>query len=121
MINRNPDAEDNGAKPVFYSPTFADLAEIVQLLDDAIIVVNERQQIVFLNDQAAQTFEYDLTEMLGQSLERLFTARQREWIAQYAAEIQRLPKGQRRKTPSDSITGLRAMAANSQPRFQWSP
>lgn len=107
MINRNPDAEDNGAKPVFYSPTFADLAEIVQLLDDAIIVVNERQQIVFLNDQAAQTFEYDLTEMLGQSLERLFTARQREWIAQYAAEIQRLPKGQRRKTPSDSITGLR--------------
>ncbi|MBK8184064.1 MAG: hypothetical protein IPK63_14780 [Candidatus Competibacteraceae bacterium] len=47
MINRNPDAEDNGAKPVFYSPTFADLAEIVQLLDDAIIVVNERQQIVF--------------------------------------------------------------------------
>lgn len=50
------------------------LASIVELAGDAIIVVNEEQEIVFLNNVTAQLFGYSTAELLGESLDLLLPA-----------------------------------------------
>ncbi|MCC9003020.1 MAG: PAS domain-containing protein, partial [Candidatus Competibacter sp.] len=65
MVNRNLNADDKDGDRVIDPPTSADLAEIVRIFDDPIIVVDESQRIVFFNDGAQETFGYDSAEILG--------------------------------------------------------
>ena len=61
MAKRKPSVDGDAAQRTFEPPTTAELAEIVQLSDDAIIVTDEALRIVFFNDGAQETFGYDLS------------------------------------------------------------
>lgn len=87
--NQNTDApaELPSEAPASHSPTSADLAEIVQLFDEAILVLDGAQRVVFFNDSAQALFGYPPAELLGQASEQLFAHRQRGVLSQLIAEF----------------------------------
>ncbi|MBK8898882.1 MAG: PAS domain S-box protein [Candidatus Competibacteraceae bacterium] len=96
MAKRKPSVDGDAAQRTFEPPTAAELAEIVQLSDDAIIVTDEALRIVFFNDGAQETFGYDRAEMLGQPLPALLPDRYHDRFHQLAATALRVPKSVQR-------------------------
>lgn len=107
MVNRNLDADDKDGDRVIDPPTSADLAEIVRIFDDPIIVVDESQRIVFFNDGAQETFGYDSAEILGEPFDRLLAARYHSEYRRLAAESRLPPLGKRRVAARNPIVGVR--------------
>ena len=107
MANRNLSASGGGLTPPFGSPTAADLAEIVQRSDDAIIVVDESRRIVFFNDGARDLFGYESAEILGKPLEHLLPARHQDPVRRLIAGVRRSAEGERRAPARETIAGAR--------------
>jgi PAS domain S-box-containing protein len=107
MAKRNPGAYEKAKQRSFKPPTAAELAEIVQIFDDAILVVDESQQIIFINHAAAQMFGYRRAEILGQRLHRLFPDPHYDWIRQLAVQIQPPSTAQRQQALRHSLVGRR--------------
>src|SRR5690349_18775641 len=59
----------------FPSVTEAEIAALLQLSPDALIIVNGQGKMVLVNAQAATLFGYTPEELLGQLLERLLPER----------------------------------------------
>ena len=107
MANRNLSASDGGLNRPSDSPTAADLAEIVQIFDDAILVVDESRRIVFFGDGAKDIFGYEPAEILGKPLEHLLPARHQDAVRQLLAEVRRSVEVGRRSAARKSIAGAR--------------
>ncbi len=88
-------------------PSDALLAQIVSAASDAIICVDQKQQITFFNDGAAHIFGYDEPEVLGQKLDKLIPRRfhtaHRTHVRNFAHSL--VPA--RRMAERSRVTGLR--------------
>ncbi|MEI2781884.1 MAG: PAS domain S-box protein [Candidatus Competibacter sp.] len=107
MANRNLSADGGGRTRAFDLPTAADLAEIVQRSDDAIIVVDESRRIVFFNDGARDLFGYESAEILGKPLEHLLPARHQDPVRRLIADVRRSAEEERRTPARETIAGAR--------------
>lgn len=107
MAKRNLGAQDHAKQRNFKPPTAAEFAEIIQIFDDAVLVVDESQQIVFVNHAAAHMFGYRPAELLGQRLQRLFPDPYFDWIRQLLTQIQPPQTGQHQQPLRHSLLGRR--------------
>lgn len=103
MAKHNPSESNDEENHQALEPlTTADLAEIVQISDDAVIVVDEARRILFFNDGAEKMLHYERAEILGQPLARLIPHR-------YHDELHQLLIASRvdRRTIRGLLAGLR--------------
>lgn len=107
MAKRSPSSTGGDPDRSPDLPTSVDLAEIVQLADDAIIVMDESRRIVFFNDGAQTTFGYRRNEILGESLERLIAVRYQSELRRIVAGSSRSSERNRRFTVPTIIVGRR--------------
>lgn len=107
MANRNPHADSGDQRRALDLPTTADLAEIAQLIDDAILVVDESRRIVFFNEGARRVFGYEPAEVLGTPLDRLLPLPHRNERRQFIAELLRASPSARRMAARKTIVGRR--------------
>jgi PAS domain S-box-containing protein len=107
MATRNISASGGGPNHPADSPTAADLAAIVQIFDDAILVVDESRRIVFFNDGAKDIFGYEPAEILGKPLEHLLPARHQDAVRQLIAQVRRAAERERRAAARKTIAGAR--------------
>jgi PAS domain S-box-containing protein len=107
MANQNPSVDVEVRDRSFDPPTIADLAEIVQISDDAIIVLDELQRIAYFNNGAQRIFGYGRDDVLGAPLERLIPTRHHGEFRQLVAEVRRAPRGDRRTAARRPIIGTR--------------
>jgi PAS domain S-box-containing protein len=81
--------------------------QVVHSAPNAIVLVNRKQQIVLVNQQACQLFGYEATQIVGQSVERLiperFRARHGGYFASFFGNLQARAMGSGR-----DLVGLRS-------------
>ena len=107
MAMRIPGADDGGTPFAGEPPTVAELAEIVDICDDAILMVDGSRHILFVNQSAQKLFGYDRAEILGKPLERLLHDRDHDELRRLLATAQRTPKGNARILARRVIAALR--------------
>ncbi|MBI3791258.1 MAG: PAS domain-containing sensor histidine kinase [Gemmatimonadetes bacterium] len=88
-------------------PSDALLAQIINAASDAIICVDQRQQITFFNDGAAHIFGYDAPEVIGEKLDRLIPARFHAAHRSHVRNFAHSPVPARRMAERSRVTGLR--------------
>lgn len=87
--------------------TDAILAGIVTISADAIICIDDSQQIIFFNEGAESVFGYSTAEIMGQPLNVLIPARYRGTHSSHVQEFGRSPVHARRMGERGKILGLR--------------
>jgi two-component system, cell cycle sensor histidine kinase and response regulator CckA len=75
---------------------------------DAIITINEQQQIVLFNQAAERMFRYEATEVLGESLDRLIPVKYRDTHGKHIDEFGRTQVTQRQMGQIRPLSGLRS-------------
>jgi PAS domain S-box-containing protein len=77
--------------------TDKEFCQVLESAPDAMVLVDDRGQIVLINAQTERLFQYDRQEMLGQPIEVLmpgrFCDRHREHVLDYFANAQVRPMG----------------------------
>jgi PAS domain S-box-containing protein len=84
------------------------LGAIASAARDAIVMVDARQQIVAVNEAAAQMFGYAQADLLGQPLSRLIPEPQRAAHEHHVQSFGASGQKERRALADESIRGLRA-------------
>ncbi|MBL8258500.1 MAG: PAS domain S-box protein [Candidatus Competibacteraceae bacterium] len=107
MAMRTPGEDDGEAPFAGGSPTAADLADIVDICDDAILMVDGARRILFTNKSAQALFGYARSEILGKPLEQLLHDRDHEELRRLLATARGAPKGHARVVARRLIAGLR--------------
>ena len=83
------------------------LAGILDIAEDAIIVVDEQRTIALFNQGAVKLFGYDPTEILGQPLDRLLPERLRPDHARHIETFAHSTDSARRMAQRRDVFGLR--------------
>jgi protein-histidine pros-kinase len=93
-------------EPLLWSSQ-ARLAGVLDIADDAIISVDQRQRITLFNQGAEKIFGYLATEVLGQPLDLLLPERFSTTHQRYLREFTKSPETARRMGERRDIYGLR--------------
>ena len=91
-MNRHSSADNQDGDQVLPPLTPTDFAEIVQIFDEAIIVVDSTWRVIFINESAEHLFGYYSTEIFGQDVERLFVTHSRDELRRLATVAGRSPQ-----------------------------
>ncbi|MFO0701720.1 MAG: PAS domain S-box protein [Nitrospira sp.] len=83
------------------------LADILDIAQDAIIVMDRDRSIVLFNQGAAKLFGYDLDEALGQPIDLLLPERFREGHAYHVDAFAQAPEMARRMAQRREVFGLK--------------
>lgn len=84
------------------------LENILQSAMDAIVTVDERQQIILFNEAAEHMFCCSVAEAIGQSLDKFIPVRFREAHRRHVETFGRSGITSRRMTALSAVTGLRS-------------
>ena len=85
----------------------ARLADILDIAEDAIIVIDQDRTIMLFNQGAAKLFGYDPDDVLGQPIDLLLPERFRVGHASHLAEFAQSPDSARRMVRPREVFGLR--------------
>ena len=85
----------------------AQLAGILDIADDAIISIDERQRIILFNKGAERIFGFTAEEAIGQPLEMLLPGVARPAHAAHVDDFRRSPTPARRMAERSEIAGRR--------------
>jgi len=84
-------------EPIHRAWTDKECRQVLESAPDAMVIVEDRGQIVLVNAQTEQLFQYDRQELLGQPIEVLmperFRDRHREHVLDYFADARVRPMG----------------------------
>ena len=83
------------------------LAGILDIAEDAIIVMDHTRSIVLFNQGAARLFGYEPRDILGHPIDRLLPARFREQHGHHVDAFARAPEQARRMAQRREVFGLR--------------
>ena len=83
------------------------LAGILDIAEDAIIVIDQDQSIILFNQGAAKLFSYDPEEVLGQSINRLLPERFRADHSRHIDNFGLAPQTARRMAQRREVFGLK--------------
>ena len=85
-----PPVDSNGRLDLIQQTwTDGELRQVLELVSDAMVIINDHGQIALVNARTEQLFGYDRHELLGQPVEILmpdrFRCRHREYLVDYFA------------------------------------
>ena len=104
-MNRKPDS----ARGTLSAWRLAELSEaLVSMTDDAIVISDAEQRIVFFNEGAEHIFGHAATAVLGQPLAMLLPVAQRDAHVGLVRDFEHSPVAARRMRSRNRIAGLRA-------------
>lgn len=106
-MNRHSSADSPDSNPLLPPLAPADFAEIVQLFDEAIIVVDDEWRVVFVNESAEGLFGYRSTEILGRAVADLFVSHCRDDLRRLITAIERSPTNKAHPAARYPVIALR--------------
>lgn len=105
-MNRHSSADNPDGNQVLSSLTPADFTEIVQIFDEAIIVVDNTWHVVLINESAEHLFGYQSTEIIGQDVGCLFATHSRNELQRLATVAGRSPQKKQRPATRYPVVAL---------------